>query len=171
MWNFYMVESTPGWFQLLWGEKAYCVSAGDDLNLRIEVMKNNIIKYKTDDRFSRAMAECMRNSPGSDIGTQINKERIATSPYGELVADAIADAMDIVRRNSIQHKNQQKKVLVPLKKITPAPVPEPPKPAKPALKKLLPQKEREAPKAAPAPVAKSTFIKPKKKVIRVGLTD
>lgn len=113
---FYIIESHPGWYQLILSDVFYCVSAGPSLDTLIKVMRRYVRKYRTKGKLFRALQEVMNNNKVSIITQQDLKETLKTrsQQFAALVEKNVEEALRENKNDSpLARNNLRKKLFVP----------------------------------------------------------
>lgn len=110
--HFYIVESSPGWFQLLVGESLFCLSAGGNLETLYSTLRGYVLKYRTSFRLLKAVHSVEKSYPHSAASFEHKKDLVKTTSlqFSQKIYEVVSEAIGDNKRTSLFAQNRRKKL-------------------------------------------------------------
>jgi dTDP-4-dehydrorhamnose reductase len=134
---FYIVETSPNWYQLRLCESHICLSAGRDFQKRLDIVKKYVKKFKTAERLAMFVDHLREENPDSPVyithnrdGKEIinNTVRQRRSEYDEvgrafddIIKETVKEALQELRDDNPVKKNKMR-IKTAIQKDDPPPV-------------------------------------------------
>ena len=114
---FYIIEVSDGWYNLCLKDTHYCMACGSDPNTLLATVGKYVKKYRTKEKFLRALSKTEDKGRHQNKITENNRKGLhdsATYYYDKEITHAITVALDEVKEDTAFNHIKKRKLTISL---------------------------------------------------------